>query len=143
MPTTVQNARDEIYALIQAAWVASGTSAFLVFDDMKGLTPDNQNPWARASVRHTSGGEISISGGVGKRRYNRTGTLYVNLFAQPGDGLRALDPLVKIVLDAYEGKTTPSGVWFTKAQVRELGLLPSPGYYQLNVLVNFSYDEIK
>jgi hypothetical protein len=139
MPTTVENARDEIYGLLKAAWDAAAPDAVLVYDDAKAPSPNDQRPWARATVRHTGGG----SGAIGNHRFTRTGTVYVNLFCQPGDGLRLLDPLVKIVLDAYEGKYTASGVWFTKAQVKELGTLPSPGYYQINVLVNFSYDEIK
>lgn len=141
MPATVEQARDEIFALLKAARDTVSPGLTLIYDDMKAPNPTDAAPWARASVRHTGGGEISISGGNGKRRYNRLGTVYVNLFCQPGDGLRKLDPLVKMALDAYEGKSTPGGVWFTKAQVRELGIVQ--GYYQINVLVNFSYDEIK
>lgn len=138
MTSTVENARDEMYALARDAFAGK---CQLIYDDMKAENPNGPEPWARVTVRHTAGGESSISRGNGKGRYNRVGTLYLNLFAPAGDGLRVLDPLVKVALDAYEGKTTPSGIWFTKVQVRELGI--QNGLYQVNVLVNFSYDEVK
>jgi hypothetical protein len=138
MTSTVENARDEMYALAKTAFEGR---CELVYDDAKAKKPNGPDPWARATVRHTNGGESSISRGNGKGRYTRIGTLYLNLFAPPGDGLRVLDPLVKVALDAYEGKTTPSGIWFTKAQVREMGVVN--GLAQVNVLVNFSYDEVK
>lgn len=143
MTSTVGNARDEIYALWQealnGATLPAGFKTF--WDDTKDENSKERSPWARISVRHTAGGQSSISGGLGKRRYSRTGTVYVNLFAEPGDGLRVLDPLVKIALDAFEGKATPSQVWFTKSRVREQGILK--GWYQINVLFDFNYDEVK
>lgn len=138
MTSTVENARDEMYGLAKNAFEGL---CELVYDDAKAKKPDGPAPWARATVRHNGGGESSISRGNGKGRYTRSGTLYLNLFSPPGDGLRVLDPLVKVALDAYEGKTTPSGIWFTKVQVRELGI--ANGLYQINVLINFSYDEVK
>lgn len=144
MTATTEQARDQIYGLIMAAWTAGAPAgAELVYDDAKAKKPDGPAPWARATVRHTGGSEISISRGNGKGRYNRTGTVYINLFSPSGDGLRALDPLVKLTLDAYEGKYTAGGVWFTKAQVREIGIVKGTGLYQINVLINFSYDEVK
>lgn len=143
MTSTVENAVDEMYSLIKSTWDVNTPNCALIYDDAKAAFPNNQQPWARVTVRHNGGGEIAIRRGNGEGRYNRTGTLYVNLFCQPGDGRRLLDPLVKLVLDTYEGKTTASGIWFTKARVTELGTAPDPAYYQINVLVNFSYDEIK
>lgn len=138
MTATVEQARDEMFALMRTAW----GSRPLVYDDLEENKPDGAVPWARIIALHSSGGQSSISRQAGKRRYTRKGTLYINLFSKPGDGLRLLDPLAKIVLDAYEGKTTtPGGVWFTKVRLRELGVVK--GYYQINVLAQFSYDEIK
>jgi hypothetical protein len=128
-----------MYGLLQAAWAPTGN--LLIYDDAKADNPNGAVPWARITVRHNAGGQNTISKQAGKSRYNRSGTLYVNLFAPPGDGLRSLDPLVKVVLDAFEGKTTSGQIWFSKISVRELGIVQ--GYYQINVLINFSYDEIK
>lgn len=141
MTATVTQARDQIYALYKAAMDANASSTKIIYDDAKGDTPDGPTSWARISVRHTSGGQSTISRQSGISRYTRTGTVYVNLFETPGAGLNTLDPLAKIALDAFEGKTTVGNVWFTKAQVRELGIVN--GWYQVNVLINFSYDEVK
>lgn len=138
MTATVEQARDQMLSLIKAVWPSGET---LVYDGFKEEKPTAQEVWGRVSVRHNSGGQCTISKIGGKSRYERTGTLYINLFAPPGDGLRALDPLTKTVLDAIEGKTTSGGVWFTKTRVREMGIVE--GWYQVNVLANFSYEELK
>lgn len=138
MSATVEQARDQMLSLITDAW-PSGTT--LIYDGFKGEKPTAQEVWGRVTVRHNSGGQASLSKQGGKSRYNRRGTLYVNLFAPPGDGLRALDPLTKTIQDALEGKTTAGGVWLTQVRVRELGIVE--GSYQVNVLANFSYDEVK
>jgi hypothetical protein len=141
MTATVTQARDQIYALYKAAMDANSADTVIVYDDAKTPTPEDASSWARISVRHTSGGQSTISRNGGISRYTRTGTVYVNLFEMPGAGLNSLDALAKIALDAFEGKTTSGNVWFTKAQVRELGIVE--GWYQTNVLINFSYDEVK
>lgn len=143
MTATVLQARDEINTLAKAAFDAATlpTGFLVIWDDANPPTQTSQFPWARVSVRHNAGGQSTISGGLGKGRYERKGTVYVNLFCAPGDGLRVLDPLVKTVLDAYEGKSTPSQVWFRKARVREMGIVK--GWYQINVLIDFVYEEIK
>ncbi len=138
MTATVEQARDQMLGLIQAAWPVDKT---LIYDGFKGEKPEAQEVWGRVSVRHNSGGQASLSKQGGRSRYVRRGTIYVNLFAPPGDGLRALDPLTKTILDAIEGKTTAGGVWFTQVRVREMGIVE--GSYQVNVLANFSYDEVK
>lgn len=140
MTATVEQARDEMNSLFLAALAAASNTTKVVFDDQKD-TLTGENVWARVSIRHNAGGQSTISKQDGKSRYTRSGTVYINLFAVPGDGLRTLDALTKIALDAYEGKTTPGQIWFTQARVRELGIVE--GWYQVNVLVNFSYDEIK
>lgn len=137
MTATVEQARDEMNALLKDAL----GSTQIVWDDVPANVPNGPAPWARVTVRHNAGGQATLSRQAGLSRYNRTGTIYVNLFAMPGDGLRVLDPLTKMALDALEGKTTPSGIWLTQVRVRELGIVK--GWYQVNVLANFSYDEIK
>lgn len=138
MTATIEQARDDMIQLVNDAWPV-GT--VLIFDGFKGDKPNGAVTWGRVTVRHNGGGQSTISRQNQKSRYTRTGTLYVNMFSPPGDGLRKLDPLTKIVLDAIEGKTTPHGVWFTKVRVRELGIVE--GYEQVNVLADFSYDEVK
>jgi len=138
MTATVEQARDQMFGLIKDAWPVGTT---LIYDGFKGEKPEAQVTWGRVSVRHFGGGQATISRLNSMSRYERRGTLYVNLFAPPGDGLRALDPLTKTVLDAIEGKTTAGGVWFTQVRVRELGIVE--GWEQVNVLANFSYDEVK
>jgi len=58
-----------------------------------------------------------------------------------GRGFALADQLSKIAADAYEGQASPGGVWFRDVRVNEVP--GQAGWYQVNVLVEFSYDEQK
>lgn len=133
MSMTVEQARDEMSALFKAAW---GNRA-VIWDGLPGSPPSGRTPWARFTVRHADGG----SGAIGNHRFRRQGTIFIQLFAPVGDGLSAMDPLTKIAMDAYEGQSTAGGAWFRDVRSREIG--PDGDWYQVNVLVDFEYDEIK
>jgi len=142
MSATRAQARDECAALITAA--LPGLPIY--WDDLPGNSPDAEGPdtqpWARWVMRHDTGNQASLGRNGGKQRWDRTGTIFIQLFALPGDGLSALDALTKTVVDAYEGKsTTPGHVWFRNVTAREIGT--ANGWTQVNVVIDFTYTEIK
>lgn len=138
MTMTVQQARDEIMALFSAAWPDEYK---VLWQDKGGRPPDEQAPWARFTISHTAGGQATLSNDNGRKRFRRDGFLIVQIFTPVGDGLSSSDTLTKIVLDAYEGKATPGGAWFRNVRVNEVG--PDGDWYQVNVLADFTYDEVK
>lgn len=133
MSLTVEQARDEMTALFEAAW----SPRAVLWDGVGGKPPNTRVPWARFTIRHSDGGSAAI----GNRRFRREGTIFIQLYAPVGDGLSALDPLTKIAMDAYEGQSTAGGAWFRDVRSREIG--PDGDWYQVNVLVDFEYHEIK
>lgn len=133
MSLTVEQARDEMTALFATAW----SPRAVLWDGVAGKPPSTRSPWARFTIRHADGGSAAI----GNRRFRREGTIFIQLYAPVGDGLSALDPLTKIAMDAYEGQSTAGGAWFRDVRSREIG--PDGDWYQVNVLVDFEYHEIK
>lgn len=139
MPGTITQARDEITLLIKTALAAANPALTdIQYDDLEGASRTDGS-WARITVKHQDGGQLGF--GAQKKRFNRRGTVFVQLFTKPGDGLRQSDVLSKLVTDAIEGKTTASGVWFNHVRVQDIGSYS--GSWQTNVLADFSYDEVK
>lgn len=139
MSATFDVANDEILAFFDAAW--TGTGLLALYENVHGDKPTAQEAWARVSLRNAPRGQTSLTGANGTNRFDRTGILTVQIFIPNGQGLSQGYNLGKIVIDAFEGKTTASQVWFRNAGITPIG--PSDEWFQLNVTVEFSYDEIK
>lgn len=140
MSLTFEQARDEIYTLGHTAWSAANDYP-LLFEDLPGDPPKTATPWARLSLRHESGRQETLSNPLGNKLFERRGVLIVQVFAVRGKGLQSADRLAKVFMDAYEGKSTPGGVWFRNARYREVG--PDGNWYQVNVTADFVYTETK
>ena len=147
MSGTYTEATDAILAIFKTAWDASAPNPTLV--DYQNVTPSGgvllppttQLSWARVTLAHNGGQQSSLSGALGTQRYDRLGLLLVQIFVPAGEGLSEAHTLAKIVADAYEGASTSNGVWFRNVQVNEVG--PDGDWYQVNVIIDFVYDEIK
>lgn len=143
MSATFATAYDEILALFKAAWDTTAHSANVDYENVAFTIPaaDGTNAWARPRVRHASGGDGSLAGGLGTKSYDRTGVLLVQVFTSAGAGLVEGHALAKIVADAFDGVRTASGVWFRNVRLAEVG--PDGEWFQLNISVDFAYDEVK
>ncbi len=143
MTATFATANNEILATFKAAWDTTGYP--VAYENVKGAsaTPPagSSDPWARVTLRHTFGEQASLSGSGGTRRWRRDGLLTVQIFIPIGEGLSEGYSLAKTVVDAFEGIATTSAVWFRNVRVNEIG--NDGEWYQVNVLVDFTYDEIK
>ena len=136
---TPNEAAGRIYQDFATGWGA--TSPF-TFDNEnpKGFPPANA-PWARVSVRHGPTNQESL-GGVGRRKFERTGSVFVQCFAPLDGGRVAADTLAQVARTIFEGKTlTPENLHFTAVEIREIG--PDEAWYQINVEAPFTYTETK
>ena len=143
MTATIDQARDEMLGVFREAWVASSASQQLpvMWPDVDDDLP-TEGAWARVSINHGTGGQATLSGDTGKRRYRHTGFIVVQLFTTRGDGLVLNGQLCTIVKQAFEGVTTcPGQVTFYRVRVREIG--PDGQWFQTNVLADFEYDEVR
>jgi len=142
MTATFAEANNEILATFKAAWDATGYP--VAYENVKSaadVPPATATPWARVNVRHTFGTQATLANVSGVRRWRRDGLVNVQIFIPLGEGLSEGYSLAKIVVDAFEGVATTSAVWFRNVRVNEIG---SDGeWYQVSVLVDFTYDELK
>ena len=149
MTSTIKNARDEIISIFYTAWQADSTSNGLkvLYDDVISdvpTTPDadgNLPAWARITVAHTGGTQGSLSDQNGMRRWTRTGIVTVQIFTPIGTGLSLADELSMIAVAAFEGKSTPSNIWFRNVSNKEIGT--DGEWFQTNVSAEFTYDEVR
>lgn len=145
---TFSSARDEIFGLFKTAWDA-GTPAVngglvpVVFWEGvdPGTPPPVDAPWARVTCLHSTARQTTF-GGTGSRRFRRFGIVTAQIFSplSLGSGLTLAEKLAIIARGAYEGKSTPSGIWFLNTRIREIGVDSS--WFQMNVMSEFQYDEI-
>ena len=138
MSLTYEAANDDMLAIMKAAWDATGYN--LHYESVKQQRDTDNDPWAAVSIRHALGQQSSL-GGIGSRRFTRNGTIFVQIFTLIGKSLQEAYQLAKIVGDAYEGQASANGVWFRDIRVNEIGR--DGTFYQMNVLIDFQYDEIK
>jgi hypothetical protein len=153
MNTTMPNAVDEIFALLNAAWTANtppynvpaGTPVEIRWpNDDAGGVPAQTKPWARVVLQHTSGGQYSL-GTPGNRLWEHEGLVVVQIYVPVGRGLATARQLCMIAKNAFEGTSSPSGVWFRNCHFQEIGQDPEnpemKAWDQSNVLCQFVYDE--
>lgn len=144
--TTLAAAKNEMAAAFRDAWLADPLSADLpvLYLDVADKPPTS-GAWARFTVRHSLGGQATLAGDSGKRRYRHTGFVVVQVFVERHDRAGAettMDALLSIAKAAFQGtRTTPGGVVFYRARVNEVGV--SGVWLQNNVLADFEYDEVR
>lgn len=149
MTATLEEARDDIIELFRTAWKADteSQSVGLVYWDVPSSAPTghdaNGDPvsWARVFVQHTGGGQASLSGDTGRRRWRRTGVVTVQIFTPYGTGLSKADKLSMVAMRAFEGQSTSSGIWFRDVNFQEVG--QDSIWFQSNVSATFEYDEVR
>jgi len=139
MTATFDEANDDILTLFKTAWDTTGFLA--LYENVVGEKPTAQAPWARITVRHGTGFQSSLTGGLGKSRFERNGIAAVQIFIPNGEGLSLGYSLSKVVADAFEGKASPKQVWFRNVTINEIG--PDEEWFQFNVVIGFTYDEVK
>jgi len=139
MSATFQAAVDEMLELFRSAWASTGYQ--IVWPNKRHEKPSTVAPWARVFVRHVLGGQATLSNADGVRRWRRQGFLTIQVFVPSAQGLPPALALAKIAADAYEGSSTPSGVWFRNVRLNEVG--PDGDWFQVNVIADFEYDEVK
>jgi hypothetical protein len=111
--------------------------------------PAHSVVWARWRCQHSTGNQASLANVIGRRRWNRSGSIIVQVFTPLNASELSAYDTAEIVVGAYEGKTTPSGVWFRNVRVQEANRDINGGlqanvslWQQRNVIADFLYDQI-
>lgn len=134
----MEQAVDDILDLFKAAWDATGHE--VLYEQTRDQRDTSTSPWAVVLVRHEDGFQDTL-GGQGNSSFIRLGSIQVDIHIPSATGLPVGYQLAKVVADAYEGVTSPNGVWFRRVRVNEMGRDGS--FFILKVLANFEYYETK
>lgn len=141
MSLTYTEARDEIMAKLKAAFDSVPISS-VHYPDMAFTIPSGSVAWARVTYDVLGSNQASFSDGSTGRKWRRNGIIGIQLFYPLGGGSTDAWDAAKVVADAFEGKTTPGGVWFREI-LGPNAIGPSGGFSQVNMTIAFNYDEIK
>jgi hypothetical protein len=128
-----RTARNTMLAVFKTVWDSTGY--VVKYDDVPGSVPTTEVPWSRVTVRHMDGGQRGF--GNSSRLYEAKGTLTVQVFAPIGDGNKKAYDLAYSVMKAFRDAKT--SVMFRNHRIREVG--NSGAFEQINVLIDFSYDD--
>ncbi len=110
----------------------------LTFENEK-YDPPVDTPWVRLSMRHFVARQESL-GDVGARKFNRQGSVFVQVFVPQDGGLLDADTIAQEAREIFEGKTL-SGIRLFTAEIREVGL--TDGYHLILVEIRFEYTETR
>lgn len=137
---TMGNAAREMVARFRDVWNPRPCD----FPGVKFQLPAETVTWARWRIQHSGGGQTSLAGYDGKRRFDKVGNIIIQVFTPLQGGAIVSYDAAQLAVNAYEGKTTPSGIWFRSVRPDELLDSEQTGtWWQINVVAEFLYDQIK
>lgn len=149
MTCTYSQARDDIFGLLLAAWMASD-----ILDPMpeprwpgvdQSVLPPSSDYWLTVAVTNVVEKQSTLRNGVAPdahQRYTAKGLVEIELFSpmSVGDALEKSILLAEVARNAYRGKHSDNGVWFRDCTIAEL---PSfRDWYRISIVAKYEYDEI-
>jgi hypothetical protein len=111
----------------------------IAWPDIEFTIPDGET-WVRFNCQETDGRQASI-GSPGSNRFRQFGLLTIQIFQPLGQGSKDARTKANVALDALKGAVTDNGVYFFDVYGRQIGN-DQNGYYQINVIASFYYDDI-
>jgi hypothetical protein len=140
-----EQAKDVMLAVFKDAWDALRTATPALgygetYEDVPGSMPTAATAlWARVTVRHATGRQSSLTGGLGTQRYTNKGFVWVQVFAPMGDGSTAGYVASQAVVDAYRDANT--SVLFRNVRLNEQG--GDGSFTKFDVIADFEYDDVR
>lgn len=134
---TADQARDTILGVFKAAWDVLGFPA--TYTDVPGSTPTTETTWARVTLRHVTGAQSSLIGGLGVKRYTNKGFVWVQVFSPIGDGSVASYAASQSVVNAFRAANT--AVLFRDVVAIEAGT--EGAFERIDVKAFFEYDDVR
>jgi hypothetical protein len=132
---TFDEARDAMLAVFKAAW---GNRAAL-YSDVPGTPPTTEVVWARVTVLHATGGQGSLTGGLGTVQWDNKGVLWIQVFAPKGDGGKAGYEAAQLLVNAY--RDARGSVWYRNIRMNEMGT--DGAFERFDVKADFEYTDVR
>lgn len=145
MITSMSQADKEMAALFRQAWeVEAGNKC-----DWPNLKSDDHgeaDTWARWALDYAYGDQSTL-GKAGERKFSKQGLIYVTIYTPLGKGLADARDASEIAIKAYEGKRTPSDVWFRRVRIDSEGHGQGTGrnksWWTTLVVAEFTYEHLR
>lgn len=149
--TTPIQALDYLYELCTIKWGDRGPIEYQDKPQPPGddniIPPIRSIPWMRLKMSHENGFQATLTDKDGQIRWRRTGTFWAQTFAPLGTGLIAPQEGAMLIETALQkpkkvvGVTSEHCVLLRNVRLQDEG---SDGHwYQINVVADFEYDEVK
>lgn len=152
---TMPDAMRAMEKLFRDAWIDDDVPANKLPCDYPGTEFNvgaltKSSVWARFRIQHYDAGQSSLANVNGKRRYERSGNIIVQVFVPQASGVIIAYQYAEKVINAYEGREAPGGAWFRNVRPVEIGNAEelegetnSGLWYQINVFADFEYEQLK
>lgn len=136
-------AESDIRKFFDAAWTAAfpnpATPPTIAWPDIEFTIPESQT-WVRFNCQENDGRQVSM-GDPGNNRFRHFGLVTIQVFQPRGEGSIDARDKATAALGAFMGAQTTGGVTFIDVSARQIGD-DGHGFYQINVLAPFWYDEV-
>lgn len=137
--TTLVEAREAIYGHFLGNY--TGLPAAQITADNEAFDAPEDLAWGRLAVREFVGRQESL-GGLGNRKFLRTGSVFFQIFTPADQGTEEADTLAQEARELLEGvKLDAKQIWLTNATVREIG--PDGAWYNVVVEASYQYTETR
>lgn len=134
--------QETLYQRFESGWVKddlSGPETPFCFGNETFDPPDG--PWARVSCRRLPGG-VGTIGPKGRRKMDRVGLLFIQLFEPPGAGVGAISDLGEKAAKLFENcRLEPHDIRFAEVEPGDQGDVESGRWWGLSVEGRFDYEE--
>lgn len=156
MSATPQQARKEIFALIDTTWKAKAPAivAPLALPEMrwqgieKGALPGSTKYWARSSTQLATTRQSAHimrpdDPGQSPVEFATSGVIFIQVFAPMSEhGSYAKGELLAALAQCmFMAAETASGVWFRNPRINEL--VPDGTWYRWNVMADYQFNQVK
>ncbi|PCI27885.1 hypothetical protein COB55_04920 [Candidatus Wolfebacteria bacterium] len=152
MTSTYPNAIDEILDTFNVEWEKPSTAAIVGYTPQvfwpgieRPKIPPTNLYYVEVETSSVSEDQKTLSNfvdGVGKKRYNNKGMLFVNIFAPLSDSkhMELGGDLSVVAQNSLRGKTTTSCIYFTNVVILNMG--HSSKFFHFRVVADYNYDDI-
>jgi len=146
MITNLSDADREMAEIFRQAWEI-GAGYKCDWPNLKVEDHLADETWARWNLDYLGGGQVSLVGAAGQRKFSKKGLIYINVFTPLGGGLASARDASQIALFAYEGQRTPSDVWFRDVRIASEGHGQGSGrnksWWTTLVVADFIYEHLR
>lgn len=152
MTLTPQQARKEMFALVNSAWQAGATAIVGYVPEIRyqgvelPALPGTDKFWARASTDNVTTRQASHKAdepGVSDVVYETLGFITLQIFApmKSADSWEKGELLSELGQRMFMASETAGGVWFRNPRIRQLD--NDGTWYRWNVLADYQFDQKK